>query len=103
MPDTPHFGYPFTRGVNGKVNTVEQDTPEHVMSCEHVIVRCPLGFRQERPEFGWPFPEFHTVPLDLGPLEASLRRFEPRGQANATEYADAANAAVREVQIEVES
>jgi hypothetical protein len=43
------------------------------------------------------------VPLDLGPLEASLRRFEPRGQANATEYADAANAAVREVQIEVES
>ena len=35
-PDRPHFRYPFRRG-----NVVEQDTVEHVMSCELVIVSYP--------------------------------------------------------------
>lgn len=103
MPDVdvPHFSFPFQRGAAGQVETVEQDTIEHVMACENVIVRCPLGFRQDRPEFGWPFPEFQSTPLDLTELEAALRRFEPRGTVAASEYADAADAAVRHVPIEV--
>lgn len=99
-PRTPHFAFPFKRS-GGLVRTVEQDTEEHVMACENVIVRCPVGFRAERPEFGWPFPEFRTAPLDLSELEAALRRWEPRGQASAQEWADEADAAVREIQVEV--
>lgn len=102
MAETPHFAFPFSRGTTGKVNVVEQDEVEHVMACAHVIVRCPTNFRQDRPEFGWPFPEFGTIPLDLGPLEDALARFEPRGEANAAEYADAASAAVRHVPVDVE-
>jgi phage baseplate assembly protein W len=102
MPERPHFSYPFQRGQDGKVGVVEQDTAEHIMACEQVIIRCPLGFRQERPEFGWAFPEFHSVPLNLGPLEVALRRFEPRSRVRASEYASAADAAIREVQVEVE-
>ncbi len=101
MADAPHFAFPFQRGATGSVSVVEQDTPEHVMACENVIVRCPLGFRQERPEFGWPFPEFRNVPLNLDPLREALTLFEPRGEVSVYEYADAADAATRYIPIEV--
>ena len=100
--DTPHFAYPFELNADGYVNVVEQDTPEHIMACENVIVRCPVGFRYERPEFGWEFPEFRNE-LDLGALEDALRRWEPRSRVTASELMDLADAATREVTVEVES
>jgi phage baseplate assembly protein W len=99
--ERPHFSYPFSRGPTG-VNVVEQDTPEHIASCENVIVRCPLGFREERPDFGWPFPEFATLPIDTAGLTNALREFEPRGRASAREWADEASAAVRHISVDVE-
>lgn len=101
--ETPHIRFPFERGDNGRsVKVVEQDTEEHVMSCENVIVRCPLGFRPERPEFGWPFPEFNTIPLNLEPLRDALATFEPRGNANVSQWIDEADAATQYIEIEVE-
>jgi phage baseplate assembly protein W len=99
--DRPHFSYPF-RLDGDKVAVVEQDTVEHVHSCENVIVRCPLGFRDERPEFGWPFPEFANIPIKVSGLEEALRTFEPRGRARAEEYADAAENAVRHISVTAE-
>lgn len=101
-PDRPHFEFPFRRGADGRIVVVEQDTLEHVNSCEHIIVRCPVGFRDDRPEFGWPFPEFANVPISVTELEEALRTFEPRGRASAREYMEAANAAVRGISIDVE-
>jgi phage baseplate assembly protein W len=102
MADIPHLAFPFERGPDGKVAVVEQDTDEHVMACENVIVRCPVGFRTERPEFGWPFPEFQNAPIDTDALQAALERFEPRSRVTATEYADVADQAVRNITVEVE-
>ena len=99
-PDRPHFAYPFTRGADGKIGVVEQDTLEHIDACANVIIRCPVGFRLERPEFGWPFPEFQTVPIDLGPLEGALTRFEPRATPTINQYADAAEAAAQHITID---
>lgn len=99
-PDRPHFSYPFVRGADSKIGVAEQDTLEHVNACVNVIIRCPLGFRQERPEFGWPFPEFQTIPIDLGPLEDALTRFEPRATPTISQYADAAEDAVQHVSID---
>lgn len=101
MAERPHFAYPFQRGPSGKVNIVEQDTAEHIICCENVIVRCPLGWRLERPEFGWQFPEFYPVPVPTSALETALQRFEPRGNADAIEYADVADAAIRHMQVDV--
>lgn len=98
-PDRPHFAYPFQRGADGKVGVTEQDTTAHVDSCCQLIVRCPVGFRQERPEFGWPFPEFQTIPIDTGPLVEALTRFEPRAEPDIQQYADAAEAAVQHISI----
>lgn len=97
MADRPHFAFPFARG-----SYVEQDTTDHVMSCENVIVRCPLGFRDDRPEFGIPWPEFAGAPIDPADITAALRRLEPRGQSTGREYADVADASVRTLQIDVE-
>jgi phage baseplate assembly protein W len=94
-PDIPHLSFPFQRDpVSGSVQVVQQDTVEHVMSCELVIVNHPLGARLDRPEFGWAWPELQNAPLDLGSLEQALRQFEPRGQASAMQYADVAAATV---------
>jgi phage baseplate assembly protein W len=100
--ERPHFLHPFTR--NGTVGVVEQDTLEHVDSCCRVIVSCPTGFRDERPEFGWPFPEFTNVPIDTQAVSEAIRRFEPRARSvRAEEYADAAVDAVRHISITVEA
>ena len=100
-PERPHIAFPFARGASGSVNVVEQDTVEHVMSCETVIVSHPLGYRHDRPEFGWAWPELANVPLNLNSLEQALRQFEPRGSATASQYADVAQAAVQRVSVDV--
>lgn len=103
MTDRPHFAFPFERDpATGKVRVVEQHSEEHIMACEQMIVRCPLGWRDEKPEFGWPWPEFATIPLDLSALEEALRQWEPRSRATAEDYADIAEAAVRNVIVNVE-
>jgi phage baseplate assembly protein W len=99
--DRPHFSFPF-RLDGSRVAVEEQDTPAHIASCENVIVRCPLGFRDDRPEFGWPFPEFANIPIDVRDLEEALRTYEPRGRARAVEHMDAAQAAVRRISVDVE-
>lgn len=101
MPDIPHITWPFQRAPNGKVRVTEQDSPQHVASCEWAIIRCPLGFRQERPDFGWPFPTFADFPLDLTGLQQALKRFEPRSTAKVTQSLDPDDPSV--VHIEVES
>lgn len=100
--ERPHFEFPFRRGTDGKIACVEQDTLEHIASCENVIVRCPVGFRDDRPEFGIPFPEFRNIPVDPRDIEDALLTYEPRGRANAREYQEAADASVRRVSIDVE-
>jgi hypothetical protein len=89
--DRPHFAHPFGRDSTGSPALVEQDTPEDVTGCETRIVLCPLGFRLDRPEFGWPWPMFQTMPLDLTALDNALDRFEPRGEGTAVGYLDLMN------------
>lgn len=101
MIERPHFSYPFRR-ENGKVAVVEQDTLEHVDSCVNVIVRCPLGFRDDRPEFGWPFPEFANIPIDTRALADAISELEPRANTRIEEYADIASSAVRDISVDIE-
>lgn len=87
--ELPHFRMPFGRDPKtGKVACVEQDTPEHVQSCEMTIAMCPQGFRVDRPEFGIPWPDMMNLPIDLDPIEAALQQFEPRGKPDAKQYLD---------------
>jgi phage baseplate assembly protein W len=103
MAERPHFAFPFVRAPAGGVLVVEQDTLEHVDACCQLIVRCPAGWREERPEFGWQFPEFRNAPIDPAPVVTALQRFEPRAtNVRASEWADLANDAVRHLSVDVE-
>jgi phage baseplate assembly protein W len=99
--DRPHFAYPFQRGANNRVNVVEQDSIEHVDTQANIVVRCPTGFRVDKPEFGWPFPEFHNVPIDTAALQAAITRWVG-AHVTADEYAEAADQAMRRIDVEVQ-
>ena len=99
--DTPHFGFPFERGVDGHPNHVEQDTAAHVMACENVILRCPTGFRVDRPAFGVPYAEYDLEP-DPDSLAQALRRFEPRSEVHTSTARDFTRRAQATITVEVE-
>jgi phage baseplate assembly protein W len=93
MPATPHLAFPFRRNPDtGKVVAVQQDTDEHIQSCEASIANCNLGRRIDRPDFGWPFPTGKQIPVDPRPLIDALNKFEPRVKnRSVTEYQDLAD------------
>jgi phage baseplate assembly protein W len=108
-PDIPHFGFPFGRNDSGKVTVTEQGTLDHIRAQESAVVVTPLGFRDDRPDFGWEFSEllFSSLPLNLAALADALRRFVPDSNADLTEWAatieewgDQASIATRHVRIE---
>jgi hypothetical protein len=77
MIERPHIQMPFSRGSNGKVVVVEQATAAHVSSQEVSVALCPIGFRAERPDFGWPIPVMRPAPLDPQPLVKALDELVP--------------------------
>jgi hypothetical protein len=110
-PDIPHIRFPFQRTnttqpghdpSQGGIAVVEQDSPEHIMSCEMVITVCPLGARDDRPEFGWAMPDLNTPPLDTEALKSALQTLEPRADVEITQYADLIDAAKQFIEVEVE-
>jgi phage baseplate assembly protein W len=103
VADFPHFAHPFERGDDGNVKVVEQGTPEHVMSQVEILVLCPVGFRYERPDFGWPWPLFQNAPLDLKALEAAIARFVPDARVTTSQIASLAELATQQIQVEVSS
>jgi phage baseplate assembly protein W len=94
--DNPHWGFPFTRGLY-----VEQDTVEHVVACEARVVSTPIGSRVEKPEFGIPWPMFDNIPIDLGGISAAMQKWEPRGDANPSQYTDLINQGIAHVRYDV--
>lgn len=81
-PLRPHFAFPFSRSADGKtINTVEEGSVENIMANVQMIARCPVGYRLERPEFGWAFPDLTMMPIDSQPLLDAINRFEPRARA----------------------
>jgi hypothetical protein len=96
--ERPHFAHPFVRGGH----VVEQDDPEHIKACATRVVLCPVGFRDDRPEFGWPWPEFANAPIDTDELRQALKQFEPRADPSAREWGDVADAATRHISVDLE-
>lgn len=76
----PHIQYPFRFGANGHANVLEQDFVDEVANCCQVVIKCPVGFRIELPEFGAVDQAFTTA-MDADPIVAALQRWEPRADA----------------------
>jgi phage baseplate assembly protein W len=101
-PETPHFMFPFHRTVHDQVDAVQQDEPEHVRSCVQVILLCPLGFRQDAPDFGIPWPDYRQT-IDEGTLEAAVASQEPRADFSTDQLREMANDARSVITITMEA
>lgn len=81
MPvQVPHLQYPFQFGANGHADVLEQDFLPEVANCCQVVLKCPIGFRIELPEFGTDDQAFTTT-TDVDALVAALQQWEPRADA----------------------
>jgi phage baseplate assembly protein W len=88
-PALPHFAFPFARTPDGTgIQVNEQDTEAEIMACEMVIVSCPVGFREDRPEFGWTWPELVQAPISSAELAQALKQFESRAPVRINEVHD---------------
>lgn len=56
--DSPHFDYPMRRVVGGHLAVNEQGDEDDVIAKVQALVRTPLAFRDELPNFGISDPLF---------------------------------------------
>lgn len=96
----PHFDLPFR--LSGKsFATTEQDSYADVANCVEAIVRCPAGFRDDSPDFGFEDTTFELVPLNLEDLTTQIVTQEPRATVALTENPDLVDTLVDHLRIEV--
>ena len=77
MTAIPHFSYPFRFG-GPQAAVTEQDSLEEIADCCATILLCPLGYRDELPEFGLPPQTFATPEPNRVEMRAALDTWEPR-------------------------
>lgn len=77
MTDVPHFAFPF-RFDGGRAVEVEQDSVDDVVACVEAVLRCPLGHRDERPDFGVEDQTFRQGGIDVAALTDAVEEIEPR-------------------------
>jgi phage baseplate assembly protein W len=63
--DTPQIALPFEILPNGRVDEVEQDTLDEIAMSIESILRYPLDYRVDLPDFGTPELTFHLDPAEV--------------------------------------
>jgi phage baseplate assembly protein W len=97
-----HFDYPFSFDVNGHVRVVDQDSEDDIMNCVIAIVKTPLGFRLEAPDFGINEVVFQEGDIDIEDIRAALDLWEERGIYTVLDNPVLLDELARTVQIQVE-
>jgi hypothetical protein len=103
--ELPHFQMPFrfdlVKGVP-EAAVYEQDSVDEIATCVETIIRCPIGFRDELPEFGTPGDVvFGQAPLDLEAAKGCVSRWEPRADADYSEGGSAFDEGIRNIGISI--
>jgi phage baseplate assembly protein W len=99
MPD--RLAWPL-RVVDGRLATVEQDSPEDIQQCLKAILLTRIGERPDLPEMGCAELVFGEQPLELDAIREVLARHEPRAAVLATTHPDLLDAAIAEIRLEWE-
>jgi phage baseplate assembly protein W len=81
---------------------VEQDSIEEIAVCVLAILLCPLGFRDELPEFGLEDLAFSTPEVDLEQIRQAVETWEPRGELLLSQRRDLLDELLTRVQLAVE-
>lgn len=81
---------------------VEQDTYEDVSNCVEAIVRTPIGYRSEVPEFGFPNAEFELQPILSDDVVELVTSQEPRAVVIMEESPDLLDELIDHITISIE-
>lgn len=101
IESVPHLASPFSFNAKGIAHTVEQDSPEDHRTRAYNVVVCPIGFRDDLPEYGIPELLFSRVPLDTEALKTAIERWAEIEEVSATEAEEIFQSADRKVTVEV--
>jgi phage baseplate assembly protein W len=84
MADVPHFAVPFQFqfGADGFLHAAvnEQDSIEDITACVEAIVRTPLGYREELPDFGIRDQTFTEGMISGDDIIVAIAQWEPRAE-----------------------
>ena len=100
MTDVPHLTLPFRFAPGGHALENEQDSLEDVASCCEAILRCPLGYRPEIPDFGCADQTF-ALTIDRVYLADVITRYEPRASPQIETGRDPLDDALARVRIQL--
>ena len=75
--ESEHLAAQFKFNSAGHVETVTQETPECTAARVYHVAVCPIGFREDNPEFGVPEVAFQQVPLSTVGFESAILQWEP--------------------------
>lgn len=105
MADTgikvPQFNLPFKLSADG-VACVEQDSYEDIANCVELIVRTPVGFRDDAPDRGFPQLEFLEQNQLQGILPTQIvTAQEPRADVLLSSKPDAIDALIERVLVDI--
>jgi hypothetical protein len=98
---TPHFAFPYNFNAKGQSVVVEQDSPGDLLARAANVAVCPVGFREDNPEYGIPSLLFQTVPLDIHGTQEAIARWAELS-LQVSEHAEALRQATRIITAEVE-
>jgi len=102
MIDEPHISYPFRLNAAGTgAVAVEQDSEEEIMDCVEVLIRTPLGFRLEAPDYGVRPQEFREGGADIEEINTAINEWEDRAHVIIERQPDALHDLVDRVRIGV--
>lgn len=84
MAEVPHFAIPFRFefGPDGVRHAAvnEQDSVEDITACVESIIRTPIGYRQELPDFGIRDQTFTQGMINTDDILIAIAQWEPRAE-----------------------
>jgi phage baseplate assembly protein W len=92
----PQFAFPFHFEADGRAAVVEQNSDQEVIDCVEVLLRTPVGSRDDLPEYGIDDPTFETEP-DVAAILDAIDDWEPRAQVNMDSEIDSKDELMRNI------
>lgn len=102
-PGVPHFDYPFRFNADGHAAANEQDSEDDILACAIAILKTPLGFRDDLPDFGIAETLFTEGPIDVEEIRAALEMWEERAIFTVMEDPVTLDNLVRLIKVQMEA
>ena len=101
---TPYIdtsGTPTTRVGNVATAVVEQNSFQEIANCVETIIRTPLGFRDDTPDFGFPDLTMLEQPVINKDIVELVQSQEPRSSVLMSENPDMLDVLIDRITVEV--